>query len=432
MRNEYTDYIAHGHKYFAVVDLGKKNSKGTKLRRYFYSANEYKAYLQGKKTTDDKLLGGVSKAYNKVKGISTVAKTLPKLAKAVKETNKMPEGERIEKNVQTRAKRAGLAVSTNATYAREERLDRQYNEAHDKQGNRYLISRSDRKIYAHDGKPYGNGAQVMKDADEGKGRDESSRLIREENRTKKEESKKPEPKAAKKGTALGNAIRENFVERMVEKGINKANAEKLRDTIKSTIGNATSIATSASNIKNRMDVIQDALLSGDAKTINNEMDRMLDDSDSLLDDMENVAKNLPIIGTFVKAMEEDEAKWEKEKAERNAKLEKERAEREAEWNKKSAEHDAEMAKKQAEFEEAKKKIAEATDKIMSNRNDVSVLVDSAKKTLDTATAGPKAIVGDKDVKTFENSSTTWDDASMKKIEDAVNKAFEEEKKKRKK
>ena len=35
MRNEYTDYIAHGHKYFAVVDLGKKNSKGTKLRRYF-------------------------------------------------------------------------------------------------------------------------------------------------------------------------------------------------------------------------------------------------------------------------------------------------------------------------------------------------------------------------------------------------------------
>ena len=36
-------------------------------------------------------------------------------------------------------------------------------------------------------------------------------------------------------------------------------------------------------------------------------------------------------------------------------------------------------------------------------------LDMGKKTLDTATAGPKAVVGDKDVKTFENSSTTWDD-----------------------
>lgn len=348
MRNEYTDYIAHGHKYFAVVDLGKKNSKGTKLRRYFYSANEYKNYLAGKKTLDDKLLGGVSKAYKKVKGLSAAAKTLPKLAKAVKETSKMTEGDRIEKNVQTRAKRAGLKVSTNATYAREERPGRQYNEAQDAQGNRYLISRNDRKIYAHDGKPYGNGGQVMKDADEGKGKDESKNLIREENRAKKSESKKPEPKAAKKGTALGNSIRENFVERMVEKGINKANAEAMRKKLEETYDRATKISTSANNLKTRLDSLQEAFTSGDG-------DKALDAIDETLKDQEAIQKD---ILTIVDEM----------------------------------------------MPEAKK-VADT-------------FLDMGKKTLDTATAGPKSIMDDPDNK--------------KKIEDAVNKAFEEKNKKRKK
>lgn len=377
MRNEYTDYIAHGHKYFAVVDLGKKNSKGTKLRRYFYSANEYKNYLAGKKTLDDKLLGGVSKAYNKVKGLSAVAKAMPKLAKAAKETSKMTEGDRIEKNVQTRAKRAGLKVSTNATYAREERPDRQYNEAQDAQGNRYLISRNDRKIYAHDGKPYGNGGQVMKDADEGKGKDESKNLIREENRAKKSMPKLKMPEISnnnspygKAGKAIskaidktvGSSIRENFIERMVEKGINKANAEVMRKKLEDTYQRATKISTSANNIKTRLDSLQEAFTSGDG-------DKALDAIDETLKDQEAIQKD---ILTIVDEM----------------------------------------------MPEAKK-VADT-------------FLDMGKKTLDTATAGPKAIVGDKDVKTFEDSSTTWDDVSMKKIEDAVNKAFEEEKNKKRK
>lgn len=285
MRNEYTDYIAHGHKYFAVIDLGKKNSKGTKLRRYFYSANEYKNYLQGKKTLDDKLLGAASKAYNKVKVLSVAAKTMPKLAKAVKETSKLPEGERIEKNVQTRAKRAGLTVSTNATYSRSERPDRKYNEARDEQGNRYLISRKDRKIYSYDSKPYGNGAQVMKDADEGKGKDESKNLIRKEKQATKEESKKPEPKTTKKGTAIGNTIRENFVERMVEKGINKANAEAMRKKLEETYQRATKIGESANNLKNRLDNLQEAFTSGDG-------DKALDAIDETLKDQEAIQKDI--------------------------------------------------------------------------------------------------------------------------------------------
>ena len=298
MRNEYTDYIAHGHKYFAVVDLGKKNSKGTKLRRYFYSANEYKAYLQGKKTTDDKLLGAASKAYNKVKGLSAVSKALPKLAKAAKETSKMTEGERTDKNVETRAKRAGLKVSTNATYAREERPDRQYNEARDAQGNRYLISRNDRKIYAHDGKPYGNGGQVMKDADEGKGKDESSRLISQNPARAASKIKMPEisnnnSPYGKAGKAISKAIdktvgakvRENFVERMVEKGINKANAEAMRKKLEDTYQRATKISTSANNLKNRLDNLQEAFTSGDG-------DKALDAIDETLKDQEAIQKDI--------------------------------------------------------------------------------------------------------------------------------------------
>lgn len=361
MRNEYTDYIAHGHKYFAVIDLGKKNSKGTKLRRYFYSANEYKNYLAGKKTLDDKLMDVTAKAYKKVKGIASTAKALPKLAKAAKETSKMTEGDRIEKNVQTRARRAGLKVSTNATYAREERPDRQYNEAQDKQGNRYLISRNDRKIYAHDGKPYGNGGQVMKDADEGKGKDESSRLISQNPARAASKIKMPEisnnnSPYGKAGKAIakvvdktvGAKIREDFMERMIEKGINKANAEAMRKKLEETYDRATKIGTSANNLKNRLDNLQEAFTSGDG-------DKALDAIDETLKEQESIQKD---ILTIVDEM----------------------------------------------MPEAKK-VADT-------------FLDMGKKTIDTATAGPKSIMDDPDNK--------------KKIEDAVNKAFEEKNKKRKK
>ena len=426
MRNEYTDYIAHGHKYFAVVDLGKKNSKGTKQRRYFYSANEYKAYLQGKKTLDDKLLGGVSKVANKLSGVKAIGKGLASTAKAIKNTNRevkalkkqgySEEAARDEikaKSTNQAMKRAGLSNIGTVGYTSTGSKDSKGNysftnkaviEGTDSRGKKYYAIRGSRQIaQAKDNNPASQKRAISEAENLAKtktGRSNNMKTMISEQRgdinKERHEKNKANLKAHPEKSILNNPIRENFVERMVEKGINKANAEKLRDTIKSTVGNATSIAASASNIKNRMDAIQDAILSGDGKALNYEyeMDRMLDDSDSLLDDMENVAKNLPTIGTLVKAMEEDEAKWEKEKAERNAKFEKERAEREAEWNKKSAEHDAEMAKKQAEFEEAKKKIAEAADKIMSNRNDVSVLVDSTKKTLDTAIAGPKAVAGD--------------------------------------
>lgn len=361
MRNEYTDYIAHGHKYFAVVDLGKKNSKGTKLRRYFYSANEYKNYLAGKKTTDDKLLGAASKAYNKVKGISTVAKTLPKLAKAVKETSKMTEGDRKAANVEGRAKRAGLKTDEGWYFAGHKGPNALYKEATDKKGNKYLINSEDRKVYSYDGSKE-HRKYVMNKGDSGEGKDQSKELIKKEAQAKKEESKKPEPKATKKGTALGNPIRENFVERMVEKGINKANAEAMRKKLEETYQRATKIGESANNLKNRLDTLQEAFTSGDG-------DKALDAIDETLKDQEAIQKD---ILTIV-----DET-----------------------------------------LPEAKK-VADT-------------FLDMGKKTLDTATAGPKAVVGDKDVKTFEDSSTTWDDASMKKIEDAVNKAFEEEKKKRKK
>ncbi len=154
----YDDEIYHSHKYVAKVNNGSKP-------KYFYTAEAYRAYLNSKK----------NKAVAGLKATAAVLNTV-RNSKA----KDMAEGDRLDANVRYKAKRAGLTVSTNATYSREGRPDRRYHEAHDEQGNRYLISRSDRKIYAHDGKPYGNGLQVMTDADNGKGRDESSYLIRRE------------------------------------------------------------------------------------------------------------------------------------------------------------------------------------------------------------------------------------------------------------
>lgn len=343
MRNEYTDYIAHGHKYFAVVDLGKKNSKGTKQRRYFYSANEYKNYLQGKKTLDDKLLGGVSKAYNKVKGLSAVAKTLPKLAKAAKETSKMTEGDRKAANVEGRAKRAGLKTDEGWYFAGHNGPNNLYKEATDKKGNKYLINSEDRKVYSYDGSKE-HRKYVMNKGDSGEGKDQSKELIKKEAQAKKEQNKykdifkntikkpnqvpailKPAQAAGKAiDKTVGSAIRENFVERMVEKGINKANAEATRKKLEEAYNKATTIGTAASNLKGRVDKLQEAMTSGDG-------DKLLDTMDEMLKDQENIQKD----------------------------------------------------------------VLDIVDSVMPDlKKTADTFLDMGKKTLDTATAGPKAVSGD--------------------------------------
>lgn len=368
MRNEYTDYIAHGHKYFAVIDLGKKNSKGSKLRRYFYSANEYKAYLQGKKTTDDKLLGAASKAYNKVKGLSAVSKALPKLAKAAKETSKMTEGEKTDKNVETRAKRAGLTVNTNKKLAIASDYSKMYNDATDEKGNHYLISRDNRKIYSHDGKPYGNGGRVITNANEGKGKDESKDLIKKENQAKKERNKPSDifrrtVKVPDQGPAItkltnkvgevidktvGAKVREDITERLIEKGINKANAEAMRKKLEETYERATKIGESANNLKGRLDKLQEAFTSGDG-------DKALDAIDETLKDQEAIQKD---ILTIVDEM----------------------------------------------LPEAK--------------NVADTFLDMGKKTLDTATAGPKAVVGGDAVDEYlKEHGMSKDDVSKEFLEE---------------
>lgn len=66
MRNEFTDYIAHGHKYYTKVDMGRKNGK--KVSRYFYSLAEYQAYLRDKKS-------GLEDAKNRVKAAADTARS---------------------------------------------------------------------------------------------------------------------------------------------------------------------------------------------------------------------------------------------------------------------------------------------------------------------------------------------------------------------
>lgn len=342
MRNEYTDYIAHGHKYFAVIDLGKKNSKGTKLRRYFYSANEYKNYLAGKKTLDDKLMDATAKAYKKVKGFATATKTLPKLAKAVKETSKMTEGDRKAANVEGRAKRAGLKTDEGWYFAGHDGPNNLYKEATDKKGNKYLINSEDRKIYSYDGSKE-HRKYVMNKGDSGEGKDKSKELIKKEAQAKKSIPKLKMPEISnnnspygKIGKAISNVVdktvgervREGFMERMIEKGINKANAEAMRKKLEETYDRATKIGTSANNLKNRLDNLQEAFTSGDG-------DKALDAIDETLKEQEAIQKD---ILTIVDEM----------------------------------------------MPEAKK-VADT-------------FLDMGKKTLDTAVAGPKAIVDDPDNK----------------------------------
>ena len=269
---------------------------------------------------------------------------MPKLAKAVKETSKMTEGERTDKNVEARAKRAGLTVNTNKKLAVASDFSKMYNDATDKNGNHYLISRDTRKIYSHDGKPYGNGGRVITDANEGKGKDESKDLIKKENQAKKEKNKykdifentvkkpnqvpailKPAQAAGKAiDKTVGSAIRENFTERLIEKGINKANAEAMRKKLEETYKKATTIGTAANNLKGRLDKLQEAMTSGDG-------DKLLDTMDEMLDDQENIQRD----------------------------------------------------------------ILDIVDTVMPDvKKTADTFLDMGKKTLDTATAGPKAVSGD--------------------------------------
>lgn len=390
MRNEYTDYIAHGHKYFAVVDLGKKNSKGSKLRRYFYSANEYKAYLQGKKTTDDKLLGAASKVANKLSGVKAIGKGLTSTAKAINNTNKkvksykeqgMTEEEarnEIKKeSTYSTLKRAGLKPSGYKITMKDD-SGKEHNvvEAKNSRGKRFYVSEGSRHaVYEGENLNLASATKAAKKAANSAGKrgvgdlDVSISEERGDINKERHEKNKAALKANPEKSILNNPIRENFMERMIEKGVNKANAESIRKKLEETYERATKIGESANNLKGRLDKLQEAFTSGDG-------DKALDAIDETLKDQEAIQKD---ILTIVDEM----------------------------------------------LPEAK--------------NVADTFLDMGKKTLDTATAGPKAIVGDKHVKTFEDSSTTWDDVkisdnpdNMKKIQDAVDKAFKEKNKNRKK
>lgn len=383
MRNEYTDYIAHGHKYFAVIDLGKKNSKGSKLRRYFYSANEYKAYLQGKKTTDDKLLGAASKVANKLSGVKAIGKGLTSTAKAINNTNKkvksykeqgMTEEEarnEIKKeSTYSTLKRAGLKPSGYKITMKDD-SGKEHNvvEAKNSRGKSFYVSEGSRHaVYEGENSNLASATKAAKKAANSAGKrgvgdlDVSISEERGDINKERHEKNKAVLKANPEKSILKNPIRENFMERMIEKGINKANAEAMRKKLEETYERATKIGESANNLKGRLDKLQEAFTSGDG-------DKALDAIDETLKDQEAIQKD---ILTIVDEM----------------------------------------------LPEAK--------------NVADRFLDMGKKTLDTATAGPKAVVGDKYVKTFEDSSTTWDDASMKKIQDAVDKAFKEKNKNRKK
>lgn len=408
MRNEYTDYIAHGHKYFAVIDLGKKNSKGTKLRRYFYSANEYKAYLQGKKTTDDKLLGAASKVASKLSGVKAIGKGLASTAKAIRNTNKEvralkksgfdDDSARAEirgRSAYQHMKKAGLEVTNN---------DGEQLEGKDKKGNKYRMDIDNRMI-----------RKAVHQTDPDHWKDQSKKLIGEQKQkenaakeAKRVEQNKANLKAHPEKSILNNPIREHLVERLVEKGITKAKAEKLRDTIKSTVGNATALANAADKINNKLGGIQDALLSGDSEKLYNEMNDLMENAEENQKEMEQIYKSIPIFGTFLEAAEKQnekfDAEWQKEADASNK-------EYEDRWNKISGEKGIDRNDMKSRLETASK----AWNDVNSSTNDVSVIADSAKKTIDAALAGPKTV--------SEEAKSIIEDS------EDINKRYEELKKK---
>lgn len=385
MRNEYTDYIAHGHKYFAVVDLGKKNSNGTKLRRYFYSANEYKAYLQGKKTTDDKLLGAASKVANKLSGVKAIGKGLASTAKAIRNTNKevkalkkqgySEEAARDEikaKSTTQAMKRAGLSSIGPVGYTSMGSEDSKGNysfkkkaviEGTDSRGKKYYAVEGSRQIaQAKDNNPVSQKRaelEAEKLAKTKPGRSDNMKTMISEQRgdinKERHEKNKANLKAHPEKSILNNPIREKFVERLVEKGMTKAKAEKLRDTIKNTVGNATAIANVADKINNKLGGIQDALLSGDSEKLYNEMNDLMENAEENQKEMEQIYKSIPIFGTFLDAAEKQNEKFDNDT--------------------------------KSMLDTASK----AWDNVNSSTNDVSVLADSAKKTIDAALAGPKTV-----------------------------------------
>lgn len=380
MRNEYTDYIAHGHKYFAVIDLGKKNSKGTKLRRYFYSANEYKNYLAGKKTLDDKLMDATAKAYKKVKGFASAAKTMPKLAKAVKNTNK--EVKALKKSGldeesardEIRFRSADQHLARAGLKKVDEKGDRII--AVDKNGKNYRMDKYTREI-----------TKPVHQTDPEYSKDQSKELIKKNPARAASKIKMPEisnnnSPYGKIGKAISNVvdktvgerIREGFMERMIEKGINKANAEKLRDQISNTIGSATKMAKAANVINKRLGGLQDAVLSGDSDKILDIMDSCVNDSESLQKDLFDALEGVPLIDAAMKAVERNEAEHQKKVSE----MEK---------------HSEEKVKDTFGMskDEVKKKLESDISDFEKKYNDLTVLTEMGKKTLDTAVAGPKTV-----------------------------------------
>lgn len=367
MRNEYTDYIAHGHKYFAVVDLGKKNSAGKKLRRYFYSANEYKAYLQGKKTLDDKLLTVTSqltnKAKNKIDGVKAIGKGMASAIKGVNNTNRevkalkkqglSEEEARIkirDKSAAQHAKRAGLTVDGEYT----NNAGQRYLSASDAKGKKYKVNMVSRSINEDRTPQHPKGTDSE---------DRSSELIKKQREKEAEKSKyskiferavkKPNQvptilkPAQKVGNAITKAVREDITERLIEKGINKANAEAMRKKLEETYERATKIGESANNLKGRLDKLQEAFTSGDG-------DKALDAIDETLKDQEAIQKD---ILTIVDEM----------------------------------------------LPEAK--------------NVADTFIDMGKKTLDTATAGPKAVAGDTVDEYLKEHNISKDDVSKEFLEE---------------
>jgi len=377
MRNEYTDYIAHGHKYFAVIDLGKKNSKGSKLRRYFYSANEYKAYLQGKKTTDDKLLGAASKVANKLSGVKAIGKGMATAVKGVNKTNKevkalkkqgySEEAARDEikaKSTTQAMKKAGLSSVGPIGYTSMGTEDSKGNysfkkkvviEGTDSRGKKYYAVEGSRQIaQAKDNNPV-TQKRAMREAENlartKTGRSDNMKTMISEQRgdinKERHEKNKAALKANPEKSILNNPIRENFMERMIEKGVNKANAESIRKKLEETYERATKIGESANNLKGRLDKLQEAFTSGDG-------DKALDAIDETLKDQEAIQKD---ILTIVDEM----------------------------------------------LPEAK--------------NVADTFLDMGKKTLDTATAGPKAVASDNVDEYLKEHNMSKDDVSKEFLEE---------------
>jgi len=356
MRNEYTDCIAHGHKYFAVIDIGKKNSAGKKLKRYFYSANEYNTYLRGKKTLDDKLIEGVSKLSNKVDGVKAIAKGV---AGAVKATHATGTAVRALKKKGMTEEQARAVIKTKSAYDRTKRagltpgeLEGTNLHSTDEKGNKYTTDTMTRKITRDVATDKTDQSKKLIKAQREKDAEKSKYSNIFKNTVKKPNQVPAILKPAQKVGELidktaGNAIRENIIERLTEKGVNKANAEAMRKKLEETYDRATKIGNSANDLKNKLDNLQEAFMSGDG-------DKAMDAIDETLKNQEEIQKD---IYTIVD-----------------------------------------------ELVPEAKKVADT-------------FLDMGKKTLDTAVAGPKAVASDNVDEYLKEHNISKDDVSKEFLEE---------------